>query len=218
MSIVLFPGVGTSDSVDVVDDSGSEYTGYFVKCSAKITVPLASNSGGRRSQICQWDSCGATLAQAVNNASDVAQWIVDNSNGYITTFSMNVGLYRPDAEGTPVESGSLKYWSFRGTNGKTNAGVVRTGLEKVVSPNIYVPFAKTNKSYDTLLAEFQALVTAGKLCQINFADADKSKLRCSVLTGNLGGAMKAYDAKTIAQLTSIDTSAGGGDGVLAKRS
>lgn len=218
MSIVLFPGVGSNDPVAVVDDRDSAYTGYFVKCSLKITVPISSNSGGRRSQICQWDSCGSTLAAAVTNANDVAQWIVDNSNGYITTFSMNVGLYRPDIEGTPVESGSLKYWTFRGTNGKTSAGAVRTGLAKVVSPNLYIPFAKTNKSYDTLLTEFQALVTAGKLCQVNFADAEKSILRCSTLTGNLGGAMKAYDAKTIAQLAPIDSFAGGGDGVLAKRS
>ena len=87
---------------------------YAVKCGLKITVPLANQNGARRTQAVTFDSPGTSLQNAINNAADVAQWIADNSDGYITMFTMQLGLYRPDVEGTPMQAGELSYASLGG--------------------------------------------------------------------------------------------------------
>lgn len=214
MSVVFFKGVGGA-STATIDDTGSTYTGFCVKCCAKICVPIGTNGGQRRSQVVEWDSCGSTLVNAINNASDVLQFILNNTKGFLSMYTMQMGLYRPDVEGTPVDAGSLAYWDLQSTNAEDSSGNIRT-VQKAVYPRLYIPFCKSEPTLTQITSQFQALLTAGKICQINFGNENKSNIRVSICSAIQGTTQKLYKGKKIALLTSIDTESGGADGVISK--
>lgn len=213
---VLFPnGVGNTET-EMINDAGAAYAGTCVRCSASICIPIGNQQGSVRKQIIEWDSPGSNLNTAIQNASDVLQFVLDNSLGYLTMFCMQMGLYRPDIEGTPMQAGEIQYLECGSTNGADASGNVRI-VEKVVNPKLYIPFFDVSKNYNTVKSAFAALVAAGKIGQMNFGNAEKSNLRVSVSTRVNGCTLKDWEAKLRPTLSNIDTSAGASDGYLAKR-
>lgn len=218
MSVKMFKGIGIQSPAPTVYSAESGEVSaslYAVKCSLKVTVPIASQTGGRRSQIVVWDSPGSTLQEAINNAGDVAQFILDRTKGYSTMFTMQLGLFRPDVEGTPMDAGELAYGSVVGTNAKTSAGVL-TNAKRVKYSNLYIPFIKDDVERSTLKSAFQALCTAGKIGAINFHDANKNSFDVATFSAVNGCQIKDYDARILPQLTNDDSSSGIGDGTLSK--
>lgn len=216
MSLQILKGVGSSTKDVYSAETGAISASlYAVKCGLKVTVPVANQAGARRTQAVAWDSPGTSLQNAINNAADVAQFIVDNSDGYATTFTMQLGLYRPDVEGTPMEAGELSYASIEAVNTKTNAGVVQA-VNRARSVRLYVPFCKSDVSKASLKAGVQALCTAGKLGSINFHNSDKDSFDVGTMSYVNGITIKDYEAKALQQLTSNDSDEGISDGVLRK--
>lgn len=216
MSVKIFRGIGSSDLDNFNGTTGSAAnTLYAVRAALKITVPIGENDGSRRSQTVEWDSQGTSIQNAINNAADVAQTIVDNSNGYITMFTLQLGLFRPDVEGTPMSAGELSYASIGLTNLKNASGEPVSAV-RARSHNMYVPFAKETVTRAGIKSAFQALATAGKICQINFHDNTKESFDITPLTYVYGSTLKDYEAKGNMLLASDDTNAGISDGTLRK--
>lgn len=216
MGVLLPNGIGNTET-EMINDAGAAYTGTCVRCSASICVPIGNQAGSVRKQIIEWDSPGGNLNTAIQNASDVLQFVLDNSLGYLTMFCLQLGLYRPDIEGTPMNAGEIQYLECGSTNGADSSGNARI-VEKVVNPRLFIPFYDTSKNYNTVKTAFTALVTAGKIGQMNFGNAEKSNLRVSVCTRSNGCTLKDWEAKLRPTMTNIDTSAGVSDGYIAKRS
>lgn len=217
MSVQFFKGVGGS-SLDMFNGTtGASYSGYAVKWGAKISVPIDTENGARRTQVISGASQGASLVEAINNATDTCQWIVDNSLGVLTMFTLQCGLYRHDKLGTPIPARTLRYGYIDATNkNDANGPVLVTG--KVRSVRAFIPFIVTNKSIDTLNAEFQALLTAGKVCSLNFHDEEQDSFDVTPMTGLKNSfEIKGYSRDELALLSSNDDTSGGSDGVLRKR-
>lgn len=215
MSVQFFKGVGGSDKVMYNGSTGAAYTGFAVKCAGKITVPIANQNGGRRSQIVTFDAMGSSLVEAIDNATDIMQTILNRSNGYLTMFTLQCGLYRKDIEGTPVEAGSLKYGSVKVVNTRSSSGAA-VAVSKAKSMSIYFPFVNT-KNLQLLEDDVASLIADGKLCNVSFHDDNKNSFDVTPFTWSGQGTIKDYVANEIALLESNDTSAGGSDGVLRKR-
>lgn len=216
MSLQIFKGVGSSTKSVYSAETGAVAANlYAVKCGLKITVPLANQNGARRTQAVTFDSPGTSLQNAINNAADVAQWIADNSDGYITMFTMQLGLYRPDVEGTPMQAGELSYASLEAVNTKNSSGVAQS-VSKAKSIRLYVPFCKASTSKASLKSGLQALLTSGKLGSINFHDANKDSFDVGTMSYVNGITIKEYEAKALQMLSSNDTDAGISDGILRK--
>lgn len=216
MSVQIFRGVGGSTLNNFNATTGAAAnTLYAVQASAKITCPIGDEEGTRRSQTVEWCSQGSSIQEAIDNAADVLQFVVDNSNGYISMFCLQLGLFRSDVEGIPMEAGAISYASISATNTK-NASGERVQAVRARNSNLYIPFCKETASKASLKAGVQALCTAGKLCTINFHDANKESFDIGPLTYVYGATIKDYEAKGRNMLQSNDTGSGITDGVIRK--
>lgn len=213
MSVQFFNGVGGSDLEMFNGTSGASYTGNAVIWGAKIACPVSDQNGGVRTQVLKGASPGANLVTAINNATDVVQAILNKSKGYLVNFSVQCGLYRHDKLGVPVPPNKLLYGYVDITNVVDGTGQT-VSAQKSKSQRVYFPFVST-KDLGELESTVQALMTAGKICALNFHDEDKDSFDVTPMTGMAGiGRIQEYTRKELALLASNDTSSGGSDGVL----